>query len=199
MVEPRRLKFPLEKEEALSLRVGDSVLVSGTIVTARDKAHHYLFQDRPRPEELPFELEGGIIYHCGPIIRMEESSYSVVACGPTTSTRMDMYEWWIIENYGIRAIMGKGGMGEKTLRALKANGAVYLHAIGGAAVFLARRIKKVKGVFRLEEFGMPEAMWVMEAEDFPAIVTMDASGATLHETVKEASGKSYRRLLGLET
>ena len=175
--------------------MGDTVLISGQLVTARDKAHQHLFNERPDPEELPFNLAGSLIYHCGPIVIKDNSEYRVVACGPTTSARVEMYEPWVIEKYGVRAVMGKGGMGIKTLDALKKHGAVYLHTIGGAASYLAEKVKSVITVFKLEEFGVPEAMWLIDVEGFPAIVTMDSHGNSLHETIRKDSEKVYHRLL----
>lgn len=197
MVEHKNIHFPLSRDEALSLTVGDAVLISGRIITARDKAHQFLFNERPDPSSLPFDLNGSLIYHCGPIVKQIDKEFKIVACGPTTSARVEMYEWWVIEHFGIRAVMGKGGMGSKTLEALKKCGAVYLSTIGGAASVLAEKTKRVVDVFKLNEFGIPEAMWVMEVEKFPAIVTMDAHGNSMHNTVKEESKKTYNKLLGL--
>lgn len=195
MVALKNIQLPLSEGVSRALSVGDNVLISGQLITARDKAHQYLFNERPDPKELPFDLEGSIIYHCGPIIKQDSSGYRIVACGPTTSARVEMYENWIIENYGVRAVMGKGGMGARTLDALKHHGGVYLHTIGGAASYLAEKIKRVVDVFKLEEFGLPEAMWLLEVEEFPAIVTMDSTGNSLHHSVQKASEEVYRRLM----
>ncbi|MGH9357594.1 MAG: FumA C-terminus/TtdB family hydratase beta subunit, partial [Terriglobia bacterium] len=170
-----RLEAPLTGQQVRALRVGDVVLVNGPLVTGRDALHHYLLHNEP-----PISLRGAILYHCGPVMLREgtppNQSWRVVAAGPTTSIREEPYEADVIGRYGLRAVMGKGGMGKKTLAALKEHGAVYLHGIGGAAQYYARCLPKVTGVYLLEELGVPEAMWCLEAENFPAIVTMDAHG-----------------------
>lgn len=196
MVEPKKIIFPLANDDVASLSVGDQVLISGIIITARDRAHQFLYNEKPSPDTLPFQLKGALVYHCGPIVKEEEGVRTVVACGPTTSFRVEMYEPWVIEHYGISAVMGKGGMGSKTAESLKRKGAVYLHTIGGAAVYLARRVVKVIDVWKLEEFGAPEAFWQLEVSDFPAIVTMDSKGNSIHETVRAESEKVYSDLLG---
>ncbi len=197
MVDQKNIHSPLSKDEALSLSVGDAVLISGRIITARDKAHQFLFDEKPDTRSMPFDLEGSLLYHCGPIVRKVDNNYKIIACGPTTSSRVEMYEWWVIEHYGIRAVMGKGGMGGKTLDTLKKCGAVYLSTIGGAASVLAEKTRRVIDVFKLKEFGVPEAMWLMEVKNFPAIVTMDAHGKSMHDAVKEESEKVYKELTGL--
>ncbi|HMK48765.1 MAG TPA: FumA C-terminus/TtdB family hydratase beta subunit [Thermodesulfovibrionales bacterium] len=195
--DPKRLRLPLTREDVLSLRAGDEVLISGRIVTGRDKLHKFLVSDRPSGKQMPVDLEGTILYHCGPIVKKSSKGYEIVACGPTTSMRVEMYEPVVISEYGLRGIMGKGGMGPQTLRALREYGCVYLHAIGGAAVYLAQRVKRVAGVWKLEEFGMAEAMWILEVEDFPAIVTMDSFGESLHGDIERKSSDEFRRLIGL--
>lgn len=192
------LNLPLRKEDILSLKIGDIVLINGRIVTGRDKLHKFLFNKRPTKKQIPFNLEGTILYHCGPIIEKTTKGYSLIACGPTTSMRLEMYEYEIISKYGLRGIMGKGGMGIKTLNAMKEKGCVYLHTIGGAAVYLAERVKRVVDVWKLEEFGMAEAMWIFDVQEFPAIVTMDAHGGSLHDVIKNNSYEYYKKYLGLE-
>jgi len=181
---------------ALSLHVGDMVLLSGQIATARDKVHQFLFRERPPKQQIPFNLRGAVLYHCGPIVTKTGAGFKFIAGGPTTSMRLEMYEHRIISDYGIRAVMGKGGMGRQTLDALRKNGCVYLHAIGGAAVYLAEKIKKVAGVWKLEEFGMTEAMWLLEVENFPAVVTMDTHGRSLHEEIDKKSYNTFKKLIG---
>lgn len=193
----KNLELPLTKEEVLSLNVGDMVFIKGQIVTGRDMIHRFLFNERPSKQEIPFNLEGGILYHCGPVMKKTRNGFELVAGGPTTSMRVEMYEYRIIADYGIRGIMGKGGMGRQTMNALKEFGCVYLHTIGGAAVYLAERVKKVLGVWKLKEFGMAEAMWLLDIENFPAIVTMDAHGHSLHEKVKRESGQRFKMLTGV--
>jgi len=185
-----RLRPPLAEADARKLRVGDVVLISGPLVTGRDELHHYLMTHEP-----PVDLAGAILYHCGPVmLRDEAGGWAVKAAGPTTSMREEPYEADLLRRHKIRAVMGKGGMGARTSAALKEVGAVYLNAIGGAAQFYARRLPKVRGVHLLEELGAPEAMWELEAEDFPAIVTMDSHGGSLHAEVEAASGQALGQL-----
>jgi fumarate hydratase class I len=188
-----RLETPLSEEKVRELKVGDVVLINGPMVTGRDAAHQYLMH-----HEAPCDLDGAILYHCGPVMMKEGTPpgtrWRTNAAGPTTSSREEPYEADIIKRFGIRAVMGKGGMGKKTLAALKEFGAVYLHAVGGAAQFYARCLPKVRDVYLLEELGVPEAMWVFEAKDFPAIVTMDSHGNSLHEDVASATGAELEKV-----
>ena len=177
------LRTPLTEEQVRSLKVGDIVMVSGRAYTGRDAVHHHLMSHEP-----PVDLRGAVLYHCGPVVAKDGSGWKVTAAGPTTSIREEPYQADVIKRYGIRAVIGKGGMGAKTLAALKEHGAVYLNAIGGAAQFYARTIRSVDGV-SLIEFGTPEAMWHLQVRDFPAIVTMDAHGNSLHKDVETESGK----------
>jgi fumarate hydratase class I len=187
-----RLETPLSEEKVRALKVGDVVLSNGPMVTGRDAAHHYLMH-----HDAPCDLNGAILYHCGPVMMKEgtppKTRWRTAAAGPTTSSREEPYEADVIKRFGIRAVMGKGGMGKRTLAALKEHGAVYLHAIGGAAQFYARCLPKVHSVYLLEELGVPEAMWVFEAKDFPAIVTMDSHGNSLHEAVEAATGAELEK------
>ncbi|MDP9729726.1 fumarate hydratase [Alicyclobacillus tolerans] len=177
------LKAPISEEQIRSLKVGDVVLIEGEIHTGRDELHKYLMK-----HDSPVSLQGGIIYHCGPVMMKDDAGeWHVTAAGPTTSSREEPYQADIIEKFGLRAVIGKGGMGAKTLAGLQKSGAVYLNAIGGAAQFYARCVNKVNGVDFLDEFGVPEAMWHLEVKGFPAIVTMDAHGNSLHKDVDEAS------------
>jgi fumarate hydratase class I len=177
------LQAPISEEQIRSLKVGDVVLIRGEIHTGRDELHKYLMH-----HDSPVPLEGGILYHCGPVmLKDEQGQWQVKAAGPTTSSREEPYQADIIEKFGIRAVIGKGGMGPKTLAGLQKSGAVYLNAIGGAAQYYARTVKKVNGVHFLEEFGIPEAMWHLEVDGFPAIVTMDAHGNSLHKDIAEES------------
>ncbi|MEV3694351.1 FumA C-terminus/TtdB family hydratase beta subunit [Paenibacillus larvae] len=179
------LNTPISKEDVRKLKVGDVVLINGKMHTGRDNLHKYLID-----HDSPVDLNGGIIYHCGPVmIRDADGNWRVHAAGPTTSSREEPYQATIIKKFGIRAVVGKGGMGEKTLQALSDNGCIYLNAIGGAAQFYAKTFKKVNGVHFLDEFGVPEAMWHFETEGFIAIVTMDAHGNSLHKDIDEQSRK----------
>ena len=191
----KTINLPLSKEDALSLNAGDMVSLSGLVVTGRDKVHKFLYNERPSKEQIPFNLEGSALYHCGPILKRDGDGYVIVSGGPTTSMRVEMYEAFVIEHYGLSCIIGKGGMGQKTKEALKMCSCVYMNAISGAGAFLADRIKQVKGGWLVEEFGAPEAMWLLEVEDFPALVTMDAHGRSLHEEIEERSKAEFKRLL----
>ena len=177
------MRTPLTEEQVRALRVGDVVLVSGRVYTGRDAVHAHLMKHEP-----PVDLNGSVLYHCGPVVAKEGDRWRVTAAGPTTSIREEPYQADIIRRYGVRAVIGKGGMGAKTLGALKEAGAVYLNAIGGAAQFYARAIDRVDDV-SLMEFGTPEAMWHLQVTDFPAIVTMDAHGNSLHKDVEQESAK----------
>jgi fumarate hydratase class I len=176
------LRAPLTEEQMRELKVGDIVLVSGEMFTGRDAVHAHLMKHNP-----PVNMQGSVLYHCGPVV-LKNGNYKIKAAGPTTSSREEPYQGDIIKRYGVRAVMGKGGMGAKTLAAMKDFGAVYLNAIGGAAQYYAKCIDEVVDV-HLMEFGVPEAMWHLRVTDFPAIVTMDAHGNSLHADVETASAK----------
>ncbi|SEO17949.1 fumarate hydratase, class I [Paenibacillus sophorae] len=179
-----RLTTPISEEDIRRLRVGDVVILSGKMHTGRDALHKYLID-----HESPVDLDGAVIYHCGPVMLKDEEGWHVKAAGPTTSIREEPYQGDIIKKFGIRAVIGKGGMGAKTLQALHDHGGVYLNAIGGAAQYYAECIKKVNGVDFLE-FGIPEAMWHLTMDGFAAIVTMDSHGNSLHADVeKDSAGK----------
>jgi fumarate hydratase class I len=179
------LQLPIDEQAIRALNVGDEVTISGVMITARDAAHKYMIeQDAAEVREV---LRDGMLYHCGPVVKRDGEGWTFVAAGPTTSKREEPYEADVIARYGVRGVIGKGGMGPKTLAACSEHGAVYLHAIGGLAVILARSVKRVRTVHKLEEFGAPEAMWEIEVERFPAVVTMDAHGKSLHAEVLERS------------
>ncbi|WP_165498807.1 fumarate hydratase [Chlorobium sp. N1] len=182
------LKAPISEEQVRSLKVGDVVIVEGEMHTGRDAFHHYIMH-HDLPEGV--DTKGGVLYHCGPVVlKQDDGSYRVNAAGPTTSIREEPYQADVIEKLGLRAIIGKGGMGPKTLSGLREHGAVYLNAIGGAAQYYAACIKNVTGVDLLEEMGVPEAMWHFQVEGFPAIVTMDAHGNSLHSEIESDSMKA---------
>lgn len=176
-----RLNTPISEEDIRSLRVGDVVILSGEMHTGRDALHKYLMDN-----DSPVDLNGAVIYHCGPVMLKDEEGWHVKAAGPTTSIREEPYQGDILKKFGIRAVIGKGGMGPKTLKALQEHGGVYLNAIGGAAQYYAECIKKVNAVDFME-FGIPEAMWHLEVDGFAAIVTMDAHGNSLHADVEKDS------------
>jgi fumarate hydratase class I len=179
---------PLTEAQMRALKVGDVVLISGEMFTGRDNVHAYLMKNPP-----PVDLNGAVLYHCGPVMVREADRWRVAAAGPTTSIREEPYQADVLRRYGVRAVIGKGGMGAKTLAALKECGAVYLNAIGGAAQYYARTVEEVKGVHLLE-FGIPEAMWHLRVNGFAAIVTMDAHGASLHADVEKATGEALAGL-----
>jgi len=187
-----RVELPVSEENIRGLKVGDEVSISGVMITARDAAHKYLIENEA--DEVREVLKDGMLYHCGPIVAKENGDWKFIAAGPTTSKREEPYEADVIGRYGVRGVIGKGGMGERTLAACKKHGAVYLHAIGGLAVILARSVRRVREVHKLDEFGTPEAMWVIEVEDFPVVVTMDSHGNSLHAEVLERSSKNAAEL-----
>ncbi len=179
---------PLTEAQMRSLKVGDVVLINGEMYTGRDNVHAHLMKNPP-----PVDLQGAALYHCGPVMLKEGDKWSVKAAGPTTSSREEPYQADVIRRYGVRAVIGKGGMGAKTLAALQECGAVYLNGIGGAAQYYARTVEQVLGVHLLE-FGIPEAMWHIRVKNFAAIVTMDAHGHSLHAEVEHSTGESLAAL-----
>ncbi|MEM4298599.1 MAG: FumA C-terminus/TtdB family hydratase beta subunit [Nitrososphaerota archaeon] len=181
-----RLKLPLNEEDVRRLNLGDIVYLTGTIYTARDEAHIHILEELRKGHKIGVEFRGSAIFHCGPIMKKVDGKWKVVAAGPTTSTRMNSLEPEFIERTGVRAIIGKGGMSRAVADAMAKFGCVYLSMTGGAAVLAADRIKDVKGVY-LEELGMPEAVWILEVEEFgPLIVGIDAKGNSWFERVEKA-------------
>ena len=185
------LEAPFTEDKIRALRVGEMVEISGIVYTGRDAVHKYLHDGG----EAPVDLRDSLIYHCGPVVVREGGRWVVKAAGPTTSAREEPYQGPLMERYGIRGIIGKGGMGPRTLQACQDVGGVYLHAIGGAAQVLAERVVSVDGVHFLEEFGSPEAIWIFRVEKFPAVVTMDSHGQSLHEQVAASSRSALAALL----
>jgi len=179
---------PLTEQTVRALRVGDVVLITGEVYTGRDAVHAHLMKNPP-----PVDLRGAVLYHCGPVMLKQGDGWITRAAGPTTSSREEPYQAEILRRYGVRAVVGKGGMGPRTLAALEECGAVYLNAIGGAAQYYARSVRKVLGV-ELMEFGIPEAMWRLRVENFIAIVTMDAHGNSLHAEVEQQTGAALETL-----
>jgi fumarate hydratase class I len=179
---------PLTEAQMRALKVGDVVLITGEMYTGRDNVHAYLMKNPP-----PVDMNGTVLYHCGPVMLQEGGEWKVKAAGPTTSIREEPYQADVIKKYGVRAVIGKGGMGAKTLAAMKEVGAVYLNGIGGAAQYYARTVEKVLGV-NLLEFGIPEAMWHLRVKNFAAIVTMDAHGNSLHADVEKLTGEALEAL-----
>ncbi len=202
----RKLTVPISEAAIRELTVGEPVSLSGVITTGRDAAHKYMIENfiktngnPPASEQALYAtlqnvLHDGVIYHCGPVVRQENGIWSFVAAGPTTSIREEPYKADVVKHFGIRAVIGKGGMGPKTLQACQESGAVYLHAIGGAASLIAQSVKEVIAVHKME-FGVPEAFWVIRVEDFPAVVTMDSHGNSLHKQMKDQSTAKLAKLL----
>jgi len=188
----KKINYPFTKEQILDLKVGDMVLITGKLFTGRDAVHKRL-HDGVKP---PVDLKNQIIYHCGPVVMQDPKTkkYEVKAAGPTTSIREEPYQWQVMRDYGILGVIGKGGMGAKTLKGCSDYGCVYFHAIGGAAQVLATRIESVDSVHWLD-LGSPEAIWELSVTEFPVVVTMDAHGNSLHQKVEEESSNRFRNLL----
>lgn len=203
----KSLTTPISDEAIRDLKVGDSVALSGMMVTGRDAAHKWMMEtfikktrapqddDLQVYEELKKLLNGSVIYHCGPVVSgLDTKEYKFLAAGPTTSIREEPYQADVMKHFNVKGVIGKGGMGAKTLKGCQETPGVYLHAIGGAASFLAQTVVKVHGVFKME-FGVPEAMWVIEVKDFPVVVTMDSHGGSQHAVIDDASKKLLDGLL----
>lgn len=200
-----RITLPASDQEIAALKVGDTVYLSGVLLTARDAGHKYMVEqliqqappasERAMYDQLSRDLAGGAIYHCGPVVRKRNDRYEFVSAGPTTSAREEVYEDHVIEHFGVKAIIGKGGMGPRTLRACQDHTAVYLHAIGGAGSLIAASVDEVLDAYKLEEFGTPEAFWKIRVTDFPTVVTMDSHGESIHAAVAEASRAKLEALL----
>ena len=200
------LETPIAEDAIRALKVGDVVSLNGTLVTARDAAHKYMVEtwldaeptgeDAELRETLGSLLDGGVIYHCGPVVEQDEAGkWHFVAAGPTTSIREEPYQGTIIGHFGVRGVIGKGGMGAQTLAACEKHKAVYLHAVGGAASLLAAHVVEVLDVMKAEEFGLPEAFWVIRVDGFNAVVTMDSHGNSLHKDVQEKSAAALDGLI----
>jgi fumarate hydratase subunit beta len=203
----RAITIPISDETIRSLKVGDPLALSGVMITGRDVVHKWLIETFirktrvPQGEELQvYEalkpiLAGGVIYHCGPVVSgLDTRQYKFVAAGPTTSIREEPYQAEVMKHFNLKGVIGKGGMGAKTLKGCQEVPAVYFHAIGGAATLIAQSVTKVLGVYKLE-FGVPEAIWMIEVKDFPVVVTMDAHGQSLHEAVEKSSARVLADLL----
>jgi len=199
--------IPISDEVVRSLKVGDALMLNGVMVTGRDAAHKWLvetFIKKTRPPQgddvacfdaLAKILAGGVIYHCGPVVSgVDTGDYKFVAAGPTTSIREEPYQGDVMRLFNVKGVIGKGGMGAKTLQACSEVPGLYLHAIGGAASWIAQTVRRVLGVYKLE-FGVPEAMWVIEVENFPVVVTMDAHGNSLHAEIEQKSKVMLDELL----
>jgi fumarate hydratase subunit beta len=203
----RNVTIPISDDVIRDLKVGDVLTLSGVMITGRDAAHKWLVDTfvkqtcAPQGDDLSVFaalkplLAGGVIYHCGPVVAgLDTREYRFVAAGPTTSIREEPYQGDVMRLLNVKGVIGKGGMGPKTLAACREVPGVYLHAVGGAATLIAQTVKQVRGVFKLD-FGVPEAMWVIEVENFPVVVTMDAHGGSLHAEIESRSQAVLERLL----
>jgi fumarate hydratase subunit beta len=189
-----RLRTPISEEEVRRLQVNDTVYITGTMVTARDAAHRRALEFHKEGKKLPVNLEGLALFHCGPIVKKEGGGWRVVAAGPTTSSRMDLFEDEFIKNFKVRVVVGKGGMGKKTADSMKRYGAVYGAFTGGAAVLAAKTVKRVKSVV-WSDLGMPEAMWLLEVEGFgPLTVAIDAHGNNLFQDIQTKVDKEKLKI-----
>lgn len=189
-VHMKRLDYPFSQEAVRELKVGDMVLITGKLYTGRDAVHKRL-HDGVKP---PVDLKNQIIYHCGPVILEQNGKYKVTAAGPTTSIREEPYQADVMKDYGIVGVIGKGGMGAKTLAGCKEYGCVYFHAVGGAAQVLAEKIDSVDNVY-WKDLGSPEAIWELSVTEFPVVVTMDAHGNSLHAKVEAESNEALKKVL----
>jgi len=204
------LTIPIDDKAIRDLHLGDSVSLSGVLITGRDTVHKWMIETFIRQTREPQGddqqvydiiqpiLDGGSIYHCGPVVAgLDTADYRFVAAGPTTSIREEPYQAEVMHHFNLKAVIGKGGMGETTLAACREVPGVYLHAIGGAASLIAQSVRRVHGVHKLD-FGVPEAIWVIEIQDFPAVVTMDAHGSSLHADVSAHSKMVLDELIGAD-
>ncbi|MEM0049057.1 MAG: FumA C-terminus/TtdB family hydratase beta subunit [Candidatus Bathyarchaeia archaeon] len=188
------LKTPISEEDVRKLVVNDTIYITGTIITARDQAHRRALEYLKEGKSLPINFEGLAIFHCGPVVKREGDKWVVVAAGPTTSTRMDLFEDEFIKNFKVRVVIGKGGMGKRTTEAMAKYGAVYAAFTGGAAVLAAKAIKDVKGVEWLD-LGVPEALWIFEVENFgPLTVAIDSHGNNIYMDVSKKVEENKRKI-----
>jgi fumarate hydratase subunit beta len=203
----KAVDIPIPDDVIRSLKVGDPVALSGVVLTGRDAVHKWMIENFINQTQQPSEadlriydaikplLDGGVVYHCGPVVSgLESRDYRFVAAGPTTSIREEPYQGDVMSHFNVKGVIGKGGMGAKTLKACQEVPGVYLHAIGGAASLIAQSVQRVLGVYKLE-FGVPEAIWVIEVKDFPVVVTMDSHGDSLHAAVETSSKAIFDELL----
>nr|HDO80904.1 fumarate hydratase [Candidatus Bathyarchaeota archaeon] len=192
---PVELSTPISEEDVRRLKVGDEIYVTGLMVTARDEAHKRALELLEQGGKLPVDLEGLVLYHCGPVVKKKGEGWTVIAAGPTTSARLEMFEPSFIEKFKVRVIVGKGGMGDKTAEACRKHGCVYTAFTGGAALIASSAIKRVVGVEWLD-LGVPEALWIFEVERFgPLIVTIDTSGENLFRNVMSQAREKFREVI----
>ena len=171
------LTTPIRDEDLEDLKIGDVVYLTGRLVTCRDVAHRRLIE---QGRELPVNLEGGAIFHAGPIVRkIEDGKYEMVSIGPTTSMRMEKFEREFIQKTGVKLIVGKGGMGPETAAGCKEYKAVHAIFPGGCAVLAATKVEEIEGAEWLD-LGMPETLWINRVKVFgPLIISIDTKGNNL--------------------
>jgi fumarate hydratase subunit beta len=192
----KRLNLPIDEAKARELRVGDILYLTGCVFTARDEAHLKMIEAREKGETLPFEPGEMALFHCGPVVREKAGGWDVIAAGPTTSVRMELFEDRLLEAFAPRIIIGKGGMGDRTQAALEKVGAVYAHYTGGAGALAAGRIERVEDVHWLDELGMPEAAWIFAVKEFgPLLVTMDSAGGNLYRDLEPKIAENLRAIV----
>jgi len=172
--------LPVDADKIRKLNAGDVIYVSGKIFTARDEAHHMMLEKDK--QSLPFDPSEMALFHCGPLMKQTNDKWQVVSAGPTTSSRMELFEDKFIEKYGVNIIIGKGGMGDNTSKALQKHNAVYTSFTGGAGALAADAVEDVPDVFWLDKLGMPEAVWIFKVKEFgPLVVSMDSYGKSLYK------------------
>jgi fumarate hydratase subunit beta len=185
---------PISKEDIQKVKIGDVIYISGTVFTARDEAHERALHLAEKGEKMPIDFEGLAVYHCGPVVRQVGDEWEIVAAGPTTSTRMDIFEDKFIKTFNVNVVIGKGGMGEKTAKAMKEYKAIYTAFVGGAAVVAAKGIKRVKEVHWLD-LGTPECLWVLDVDKFgPLIVGIDTNGDSLFQNVADKAQNNLSKI-----
>jgi tartrate/fumarate subfamily iron-sulfur-dependent hydro-lyase beta chain len=190
-----KLKTPLDKNEILKLKLQDTVYITGKLFTARDECHLKMLEIHKEGEEIPFNPGEMVLYHCGPVVKKENKKWKIISAGPTTSIRMELIEDEFLKSFKISMIIGKGGMGDKTLKALKDVGAVYAHYTGGVGALAAKAIDKILNVFYLDELGMPEAAWILDVNEFgPLTITMDAHGNSLYSNLDKRVRKNLEKV-----
>jgi len=203
----KELTIPIKPAAIRDLHIGDTVVLSGILATGRDAVHKWMIDTfirktrQPQGDDLEVYqailpiFKESLIYHCGPVVSgLDTGKYKFVAAGPTTSIREEPYQSEVMHHFDLRGVIGKGGMGSKTLQACQDVPAVYFHAIGGAATLIAQSVEEVVGVYKLD-FGVPEAIWVLKVKEFPVVVTMDAHGKSIHTQVENESNQKLKALL----
>ncbi len=202
----KKLVTPITDEDILGVQIGDVIELYGVGITSRDMAHKYIVERLMESQNLSSEdlsiyhqlkeiLNGGFIYHSGPIVRREDDRWRFISSGPTTSIRTELYQHRVIKHFNVKVVIGKGGMGELTLKACQDNKAIYLHGIGGAGVLNAEKVVEILDVFKLKEFGTPEAIWKIKVEGFTGIVTMDAHGRSLHKEQLQKVKSKFKEII----